>query len=149
MIEINFVDGTGPVSSFIEFWTWGDWSHVDIKTTRGWLGARSNGGVQIRPWNYCSFTKQETRTITLPEEQEANIMNWFTSQIGKPYDYLAVAGMPFRKDWRDDKRWFCSELIMEGFQQAGVYLLNAQHMNRVTPRDLYLSPLLMNAQPLI
>jgi len=143
MIEINFVDGTGPVSNFIEFWTWGDWSHVDIKTTRGWLGARANGGVQIRPWNYCTFKKQETRTITLPEEQEQHIMNWFTSQIGKPYDYMAVAGMPFRKDWRDDSRWFCSELVIAGFQQAGIYLLNTDHMNRVTPRDLYLSPHLM------
>jgi uncharacterized protein YycO len=145
MIELNFVNGTGLVSDFIEFWTWGDWSHVDIKTPTGWLGARSNGGVQIRPWNYCQVKSQETRTITLPPEQELIIMNWFTSQIGKPYDYLAIAGMPFRKDWRNEDRWFCSELIAAGFQQTNTPLLNTNHLNRVTPRDLYLSPLLLPA----
>lgn len=146
MIELRFVDGTGPVSQFIEFWTWGDWSHVDIKTTRGWLGARSNGGVQIRPWNYCSYNNEEIRQITLPEEKELQIMEWFRQQIGKPYDYLAVAGMPFRKDWRDDTRWFCSELAIAGFEQAGINLLNIERLNRVTPRDLYLSPLLLPAK---
>jgi hypothetical protein len=32
MIKIRFVDGTGFVSDFIKFWTWGDWSHVDISS---------------------------------------------------------------------------------------------------------------------
>lgn len=149
MIEIRFVDGTGPVSQFIKFWTWGDWSHVDIKTTRGWLGARANGGVAIRPWNYTSYIKQEIRTISLPDPQEQQIMDWFRTQINKPYDFLAIAGMPLRKDWRDDKRWFCSELVMAGFEQAGINLLNTDKLNRITPRDLYLSPLLTPQQPIL
>jgi uncharacterized protein YycO len=143
MIELRFVNGYGPISKFIEFWTWGDWSHVDIKTSRGWLGARASGGVQIRPWNYTTFASEESRYISLPEQQEQQIMNWYMAQIGKPYDFLAIAGMPLRRDWRSDKRWFCSELAIAGFEQAGISLLNVSHLNRVTPRDLYLSPLLL------
>jgi uncharacterized protein YycO len=142
MIEIRFVDGDGPISKFIEFWTWGDWSHVDIKTSDGWLGARANGGVKIRPWDYCSYEKQEIRSITLSPNIEHNIMNWYYQQIGKPYDFMAIAGMPFRTDWRNDSSWFCSELAIAGFNQFGIELLNVNYLNRVTPRDLYLSPLL-------
>jgi uncharacterized protein YycO len=142
MIEIRFVDGTGPVSEFIKFWTWGDWSHVDVKTLEGWLGARANGGVQIRPWNYTPVIKEEIRYIELPLELEQSLMAWFYNQIGKPYDFMAIAGMPFRSDWNNDKRWFCSELIAAGFEYINTPLLNAQQLNRVTPRDLYLSPLL-------
>jgi uncharacterized protein YycO len=142
MIKIRFVDGPGIVSDFIKFWTWSEWSHVDVWTPNGWLGARSNGGVQIRPWDYTKVDKEEIRAITLDDATETNIMNWFHAQIGKPYDFLAIAGMPFRQDWRSDKRWFCSELVAAGFQQAGVELLDVDHLNRVTPRDLYLSPLL-------
>lgn len=142
MIKVRFVDGPGFVSGFIKFWTWGDWSHVDIWTPDGWLGARAKGGVQIRDWNYTSVIKEEIRVITLDDVTEANIMQWLQSQIGKPYDFLAVAGMPFRQDWRNDNRWFCSELIAAAFQQAGVELLDTDQLNRVTPRDLYLSPLL-------
>lgn len=142
MIELRFVNGTGLVSKFIEFWTWGEWSHVDIKTPYGWLGARANGGVKIRPWNYCDYDSQEIRVIRLDAVTEHNIMKWFYSQIGKPYDFMAVAGMPFRRDWTDDKRWFCSEMVIAGFTYQGVDLLNIKHLNRVTPRDLYLSPLL-------
>lgn len=142
MIKIRFVDGTGLVSDFIKFWTWGDWSHVDIWTPNGWLGARASGGVQIRPWNYTTVNKEEIRVITLDADTEAQLMQWFQSQIGKPYDFLAIAGMPFRQDWRDGNKWFCSELVTAGFEQFGVPLLDADHLNRVTPRDLYLSPLL-------
>jgi len=55
MIQVRFVDGKGFVSQFIKFWTWGEWSHVDIKTPRGWLGARADGGVQIRKWDYTTW----------------------------------------------------------------------------------------------
>lgn len=142
MIKVRFVDGPGFVSDFIKFWTWSEWSHVDVWTPDGWLGARSNGGVQIRPWDYTKVDKEEIRVITLDDATEANIMNWLHAQIGKPYDYLAIAGMPFRQDWQNDSRWFCSELVAAAFAQAGVPLLDADHYNRITPRDLYLSPLL-------
>lgn len=142
MIKVRFVDGSGFVSDFIKFWTWSDWSHVDIWTPDGWLGARSNGGVQIRPFDYTTFVKEEIRVITLDDETEAKIMQYLRDQIGKPYDYMAVAGMPFRQDWQSDNRWFCSELIAAAFAQAGIPLLDATDYYRVTPRDIYLSPLL-------
>lgn len=142
MIKIRFVDGPGFVSGCIKFWTWGEWSHVDVWTPTGWLGARSDGGVQIRPWDYTTVIKEEIRVITLDDVTEANLMQWFNSQIGKPYDYMAIVGMPFRQDWRSENKWFCSELVAAGFAQFGVQLLDVDHVNRVSPRDLYLSPLL-------
>lgn len=142
MIEFRFVDGGDFVSDFIKFWTWGDWSHVDIKTPTGWLGARSDGGVQIRPWDYTTFVCEEIRGIELDPALEAQIMEWYYSQIGKPYDYTAIIGMPFRRDWNNSSRWFCSEYAIGGCKRFGVDLLKADHLDRVTPRDMYLSPLL-------
>lgn len=142
MIKVRFVDGPGFVSGFIKFWTWSDWSHVEIWTPTGWLGARSSGGVQIRPWDYTTVVKEDIRTITLDPDTEVKLMNWFNAQIGKSYDYTALIGMPFRRDWHEDDKWFCSELVAAGFEAVGVPLLDAAELDRVTPRDVYLSPLL-------
>jgi uncharacterized protein YycO len=67
---------------------------------------------------------------------------WASSQIGKPYDFSAVSGIAFDRDWHDENRWFCSELIAVAFEKVGHPLLSTRPSAvswRVTPRDLLLS----------
>jgi uncharacterized protein YycO len=40
-------------------------------------------------------------------------------QIGKPYDYLAAFGVPWRTDWDNPDRWYCSELLEAALAHAG------------------------------
>jgi uncharacterized protein YycO len=143
MIQLRFIEGTGPISRAIEFWTWSSWSHVDVMTPDGWLGARFVGGVQVRPWDYVTtYGKSEIRGISLDPDVEARIMSYLYDQVGKPYDFGAIAGMMVRRDWKNESKWFCSELVIASFAVNGVDLLNTSTMNRISPRDLYMTPLL-------
>ena len=77
------------------------------------------------------------------------VLEYALSQMGKPYDYggvLAIATRIQRKrDFRDDRSWFCSDLVAYAFERGGVPLLNVDNVNLITPRDIMLSTLL---QPL-
>jgi uncharacterized protein YycO len=80
--------------------------------------------------------------VDCPEATEHVAIEWMMSQVGKPYDWLALAGMAFRRDWRNDSAWYCADLVLRGYEIAGFPLLRLEHYNRVTPRDLRMSPCL-------
>ena len=52
------------------------------------LGARLDGGVQIRPPNYEKFV--ERVVIAVPYYKERAYWDFLKAQIGKPYDKLAL-----------------------------------------------------------
>ena len=53
------------------------------------LGARSDGGVLIRPPNYEKFARVERVVISVPYYRERAYWDFLKAQIGKPYDKLA------------------------------------------------------------
>jgi hypothetical protein len=67
------------------------------------------------------------------------------TQDGAEYDLWGAIGLPFRQDWQDSDRWFCSELHAWAAEVAGYPLLSVDSASRITPRDLLLSPLLRPA----
>jgi hypothetical protein len=63
-------------------------------------------------------------------------LRWALTQAGKPYDFSAICGIAFERDWHDSRRWFCSELIAAAFEVVGSPLLNpSANLWRITPRD--------------
>ncbi|BCG50053.1 hypothetical protein [Ralstonia phage RP13] len=143
-LKIRFVSDSGVVSSIIRFWTWSQWSHVELWTPDGWLGARTDGdGVSIKPYNYNSPLKEELLVLEVPDYDSA--IKFAYDQVGKKYDYGAIAGLGVREDWDDPSKWFCSEYIYCIAQKGGIELLRTEGVNRVTPRDLYMSTLLVNS----
>ena len=137
MITLQFSAQKKPGSWLIQKATWSPFSHVDFVLNNGkLLGARGVGGVQIRQAQH--FDTVARFNIDAPE----TVLDLAKSQIGKPYDWAAIMGMVARHDWQDKNAWFCSELIAWCFQQAGFPLLRSQQLQRITPRDLLLSPYL-------
>jgi hypothetical protein len=51
-------------------------------------------------------------------------LQWALTQAGKPYDFSAICGIAFDRDWRGSRRWFCSELIAAALEVVGSPLLN-------------------------
>lgn len=146
-IIIRFVTQEDVESIAIRAYTWCAFSHVEFVLDDGTtLGARTdhNPGVQIRPINYAKFSNEERYNIPVTDEQKAIIMAFAHAQVGKPYDVKDIFGIFTHRDWRDDGSWICSELVTAAFEKGGVYLLNSQseYVNRVTPADDYLSPML-------
>lgn len=129
-----------PISAAIRFETRSWASHAEFVDTdkQITLGARSGGGVQFRDCKHDHYSRVEQFTA-------ANIRHawdWACGEVGKKYDYSAIAGIAFNRDWRNEDRFFCSEFIALSFEKVGWPLLSTRPsvgIYRITPRDLLLS----------
>jgi uncharacterized protein YycO len=141
MITLQFSSESGIGSTLITWFEWSPYSHVDFVLPDGTLlGARLDGGVQIRPAGYANFTRTERLAVKAPNA----VLDAAKSQIGKPYDTAAIVAFGIhQRSWTDEASWFCSELVAWAFQQGGKPLLRTSHLNRITPADLLLSPYLL------
>jgi len=129
-----------PVSAAIRFSTRSWASHAEfVDTDRGiTLGARSIGGVKVRPYAKDRYSRVEQFTA----KGILQAYEWARTQIGKPYDFSAIAGIAIDRNWRDETKWFCSELVAASFEHVGFPLLSTRPSAavwRYTPRDLLLS----------
>jgi hypothetical protein len=130
-------------SKLIEWFTWGNYAHVDVIMPRGAaiIGARLIGGVQIRT-NDMDYSKIKQYSISVPEATADQIYASLRGQVGAGYDWLGILSFPLRLRWNRPNRWFCSELIAWAFYVNGVQLVSEPRFERLTPRDLRLSPVL-------
>lgn len=143
MAIVRLVSGKGIASSVIKWYTSSPFSHVEFWTPNGFLGSQAPDGVLVRPFNYTSYDSVEFREYKLPADAETKLMQWAVAQIGKGYDWLAIAALPLHRDWRSDSDWYCSEFVAEAFEQAGYPILApGTDITKVTPRDVALSPML-------
>lgn len=131
-------------SSVIRRVTWDGDSHVDMVLPPDGLllGARLSGGVQIREPKYSTFTSCHLKSIEIPEENAQRVYDAAISQIGKPYDKMAILNFALhrKRDWRETRSWICSELIAWVFEEAGWPLINPEiPVDHISPRDLKLS----------
>ena len=138
MITLQF-STTRHISSYmIRAFTWSWASHVDFVLPDGkLLGAlATHNGVKVHsPFEY---SRSEQYIIDAPD----SVIDFAMTQVDKPYDWAGILGIVTRnRNWEDDNKWFCSELVAWSFKQAGCPLLN-ENSYRITPRDLLISPLL-------
>lgn len=61
-------------------------------------------------------------------------MTWLKAQVGKPYDWRGGLGLglsPYR-EWEDDDRWFCFELVAGMLQASGrPVFFNLNHVSEI------------------
>lgn len=140
MVRVQIVtEKWNPISAAIRFSTRSWASHAEFSIDGRWtLGARSHGGVRTRLASIDHYSRIEQ--FAAPGIEEA--YKWALTQVGKPYDYSAILGIALDRDWHDESRWFCSELVCAAFEKAGYPLLSTRPSDkfyRITPRDLLLS----------
>lgn len=143
MITIRFVTGHDAVSEGIRRFCYGFWAtHAEALMPDGTLlGAHADGGVQARAHDYDagSFTRDMFVQIPATPEQADSFHAFMRSQIGKSYDFIAIASIVIERDWQDTDRWFCSELVAAALSHCGIFPPQlATEFNRITPRDLLL-----------
>lgn len=142
-MRLVFTAGSGLTGAVIRWATWSDVAHVafELPDTLGdlptYLDATTSRGVSHHPLIDAPII--ERYDVYCTKEQADIAIRWALGEIGKPYDWQAIIGMPLRRDWRSPDCWFCSELVCAACEQAGFPLLRADHLNRITPRDLVLS----------
>jgi uncharacterized protein YycO len=154
--DLFFTTSSNFIAWAIRQRTWGRFSHVQIIVNAefGLRNAESErpkidvisadaNGVFCRA--VTDRELQKYAILTYPEmtgEERTNVVRFCFSQIGKPYDFLGLASFLFYKQLQSDARWFCSELAYIAYKQAGIRLQRRVKQDFISPRDLYISPLL-------
>lgn len=140
MITLLFTTSNHPLSAVIRATTWSRWSHVALVSGDMVIEAAAPGGVTRRPLADALAAARDYELVMLPSHDPQRIIEAAVSQLGKPYDYSAIVGLWLHRDWQDDRRWFCSELVAWSFQQAGEPLFRPDTLRRITPQHLYMLP---------
>ena len=146
--DLFFTTSSNVISWAIRQRTWGRFSHVQIIVSDDRDGmldvisADPNGvycrAVQEEEWkNYSILTYPE-----MTGEERTNVVRFCFQQIGKPYDYVGLASFLLYKGMQKEGAWFCSELAYVAYKQAGIRLQRRVKQDFISPRDLYISPLL-------
>jgi hypothetical protein len=99
-------------SWLIRLLTWGRWSHSAILDSQEELVYDSSflhGGCRVWTWEQFQrmYPVREVRTLNVHDAASGRY--WLERQIGKGYDWTALVGFAFRRDWQLTDRWFCSE----------------------------------------
>ncbi len=139
-IQIMFTTSNSPSSWLIRLFTWSKWSHVEYVFGEWVIGAVELQGVRKEPLDLMKLRCSRWEIYEF-EGDNVGMAKTMHSIIGLPYDYSAILGIVFRRNWEESLRWFCSEAIVWAARQNGVNLI-ADAKHRVTPRDLSISQLL-------
>lgn len=129
-----------PLSVAIRAFTWSRWSHVAIVDCDSVIEAVALHGVRRAPLADALARSADFAIADLPARDPQAVIEAAASQLGKPYDYSALAGLALRRDWQSDDAWFCSELVAWAFDTAGQALVRPEFRRRVYPQHLWMLP---------
>lgn len=75
----------------------------------------------VRAWQRDEWMQGRTliAEVAFPVRRLDDGMGWLDMQIGKPYDWTALAGWLLWLDWQQDDSWYCSELAIACAQACG------------------------------
>lgn len=139
MTLLRFTRGTGIGGYIVRLSTWSSFAHCGFKLDDGFvLDATPEHGVSLRKAEDDDTTIYFK--ILAPKEYIDGAVEYAHQQLGKPYDWTAIYGMAIRRDWWDESKYFCSELLEAAFAHIHYPLVrDSKKFDRITPRDLLLS----------
>lgn len=132
MIKIHFCYSKGIVGVAIRAATFSNFNHVAVELNGTIYHATFSNGVHKIPADGFTdhYHKVETHEIHGLDEEKAK--EWLESHLGAGYDWKALVAMPFRENWQEPDRWFCSEYgtgLMVALEQLG----DCFEESRITP----------------
>lgn len=140
-IQLLFSTTRHPFSGLIRAATWSRWSHVALVAGHHVIEAVALEGVRQVSKAYAIERASAYSLVELPARNPQAVIDAARSQIGKPYDWTAIAGIGLRRDWQEEDSWFCSELVAWAADQAGEPWFRQEALRRVTPQHIWmLSP---------
>lgn len=136
-LKIIFCCGKNIGSPIIRFFTWSKFSHVAILDGDYVIEAAY---PRVRRVPYSGYNKHHNPVVVCdfecPDPQSA--INFANRQLGKPYDFLALLGFIFHRDWSRTTEWFCSELVTCALKAGGRNVFKDEFLDRVTPQNLWM-----------
>lgn len=122
MAQILFTRRNSFGSSLIRAVSWSEWSHVQVLDGRQLIGASFPKGVVEESLSYRLEISSRALLVTIPTQDDAKVISYVKSQIGKPYDTFGAIGLGLHRDWQDPSSWWCSELVTASIKAGGAQL---------------------------
>ncbi|MFA6903334.1 MAG: YiiX/YebB-like N1pC/P60 family cysteine hydrolase [Gallionellaceae bacterium] len=117
--------------------TWSDWSHVGIINGDEVIEA-VYPRVKATPLHEVIANHTRYCIVDIPCPDEAAAIKAALSQIGKIYDLKGMLGLGINRDWQDDSKWWCSELVAWAILQGGLRIFRDGVMHRITQQHLFM-----------
>lgn len=134
-MEIIFTTSNKPAALVIQLFTGCRWHHCGVVVGDCVIEASAIHGVRSVPLH--EFMERGDWVSVIVDGVDGVLTSKFLhSQIGKGYDIFGAISLPFRRDWQDKSRWYCSELTAAAACAGGVKIVR-DGLKSVTPRDLY------------
>lgn len=124
--------------SLIRKATFSRWNHTAIELSEGLIydSTFANG---VANWSYPEWRKNysdvKSYDLVVTHDMWLEMMDFTKHQLGKSYDWTAIPALPFRANWSEEDKWFCSELVFMILKHGGFPVPDIQGY-RVTPRDI-------------
>jgi len=141
--DILNVQGKGWIGEVIRWFTKSKYSHTACYIGDGKIVESDFGGVMISSVKKYDGKFDVFRHRFATETQLADAVLWMKGQVGKGYDYLgligvglAIIGRKGRNCFDDKNRYWCSELVADGYINSGIVLCVDPDTYKVSPQDL-------------
>lgn len=145
--RLRFSRGSGLAGWAVRFATFSSFAHVGLELAPGVVMDSYPGiGTSIREVSDAGQAVAYFE-ISAPDGVLDQVIALGKQELGQRYDWLACAGFALRCDWRLPGFWDCSEWMADLFRRALWPLIRTEHLDRVTPADLLLSPYLRPSAP--
>lgn len=136
-MRVLFCTSNLPGAVLIRSVTWSKYSHVALVDGDDVIEAVWHS-VRVAPLAEVIAAHSAHVIVDLPCRSPDEVIKAARSQVGKPYDISALFGLLMHRDWQDEDRWFCSELVAWAFSQGGSPLFRREAMHRITPQHLWM-----------
>lgn len=138
VIRIGFVGSLAPAHVVIQTATFSPWAHCWALMDNGKiLDATKRYGVKLREYQnygYGAWREDYHLLSTTTRLQRQEFAGLLMAEIGKPYDSDWILGYPVNRNWQDDDKWSCSELLAAKAAKVGI--IHHLKLHRVTPGRL-------------
>lgn len=133
-MKIIVVNSHGIIPWLIKLITFSKWNHSAIYIEEEGLVFESDIKPGVRSMTLEEFLvrypNNEIIEVWVPNPRAA--ADFVKAQLGKPYDWTAIFSFLLRRNWQEDDKWFCSELV-EATILAGGLKRFRDSTNRITP----------------
>lgn len=147
-MQIALYQGKSLISKAIRWQTRGIYSHAAIILPCGDVieAWHNPGRVRLQQSlsdGHSSGTPVDVFNVATSHNEDTLIDCFLRKQLGKKYDFRAIARFISRRNNDNADKWFCSELVFAAFEKAGLDLLARTDAFEVSPVMLSRSPLLV------
>ena len=134
-MKIRFTASLLPLSPLIRLWTWSRVSHCEFEFSDGIQIVAAMEAGRIIATRNRKYLWEYNYELDITAEQEQILRDWCEAELGKPYDYTALAPLNVLIP-RTKKQWMCSEFCARGLELVGIELF-PDNYKKVKPSDLF------------